>query len=110
MPLRVIREEKFDLVVLDVNMPGMDGYEVLSTIRAEELPTQVILLTARQQERDVLHGFQLGGRRLSCQAVQPAGTDCPHQETIEPGPQSGGVRGAVARRTLAEASIVELAA
>ena len=56
----MIREEAPDLVVLDVNMPGMDGYEVLSTIRAEELPTQVMLLTARQQEHDVLHGFQLG--------------------------------------------------
>jgi CheY-like chemotaxis protein len=58
--LRIIREEKTTLVVLDVNMPGIDGYEVLSAIRAEELPTQVILLTARQQERDVLRGFQLG--------------------------------------------------
>ena len=58
--LRIVREEKPDLVVLDVNMPGMDGYEVLSVIRAEELPTQVILLTARQQEHDVLRGFQLG--------------------------------------------------
>ncbi len=58
--LRLIREEKPHLVVLDVNMPGLDGYEVLSAIRAEDLPTQVMLLTARQQEHDVLYGFQLG--------------------------------------------------
>jgi len=41
-------------------MPGMDGYEVLSAIRAEQIPSQVMLLTARQQENDVLRGFQLG--------------------------------------------------
>jgi len=58
--LRLIREVTPHVVVLDVNMPEMDGFEVLSTIRAEGLPTQVVLLTARQQEHDVLRGFQLG--------------------------------------------------
>jgi two-component system, cell cycle response regulator DivK len=46
--------------VLDVNMPGMDGYEVLAAIRAENLPVRVMLLTARQQENDVIRGFTLG--------------------------------------------------
>ena len=46
--------------VLDVNMPGMDGYEVLSAVRAEEIPVRVLLLTARQQESDVIRGFTLG--------------------------------------------------
>jgi len=58
--LRLIRREKQQVVVLDVNMPGLDGYGVLSAVRAEKLPTQVILVTARQQEHDILHGFQLG--------------------------------------------------
>jgi two-component system response regulator AdeR len=58
--LRLIRGEKPHVVVLDVNMPGLDGYEVLSAIRAEKLPTLVMLVTARQQEHDVLRGFQLG--------------------------------------------------
>jgi CheY-like chemotaxis protein len=58
--LRLIHEVTPDVVVLDVNMPEMDGFEVLSAIRAEALPTQVVLLTARQQEHDVLRGFQLG--------------------------------------------------
>ena len=58
--LRLIREERPHLVVLDVNMPGMDGYAVLSAVRAEKLPTLVVLLTARQREEDVLRGFQLG--------------------------------------------------
>jgi CheY-like chemotaxis protein len=58
--LRLIRGERPHVVVLDVNMPDLDGYEVLSAIRAEKLPTLVVLVTARQQEHDVLRGFQLG--------------------------------------------------
>jgi CheY-like chemotaxis protein len=58
--LRLIRQQNPDVVVLDVNMPGLDGYEVLSRIREENLPTLVVLVTARQQEHDVLRGFQLG--------------------------------------------------
>jgi two-component system alkaline phosphatase synthesis response regulator PhoP len=41
-------------------MPGMDGYEVLAAMRAESLPVRVILLTARQQESDIVRGFTLG--------------------------------------------------
>jgi len=58
--LRLIRESKPHVAVLDVNMPGHDGYEVLSAVRAANLPVAVILLTARQREGDILRGFQLG--------------------------------------------------
>jgi DNA-binding response OmpR family regulator len=46
--------------VLDVNMPGMDGFEVLAAIRQAGLSLKIIMLTARQHERDVLRGFELG--------------------------------------------------
>jgi two-component system alkaline phosphatase synthesis response regulator PhoP len=55
-----IRELRPQAAVLDLNMPGMDGYHVLSAIRAESLPVKVVLLTARQQENDVIRGFTLG--------------------------------------------------
>ena len=58
--LQMIRDLKPQAAVLDVNMPGMDGYEVLSAIRDEEHPVRVLLLTARQQENDILRGFTLG--------------------------------------------------
>jgi CheY-like chemotaxis protein len=58
--LTLIRTEQPHVAVLDVNMPGMEGYEVLAAVRAENLPTRVILLTARQQEQDVLKAFDLG--------------------------------------------------
>jgi DNA-binding response OmpR family regulator len=38
----------------------MDGYEVLAAIRAENIPVRIMLLTARQQESDVIRGFTLG--------------------------------------------------
>lgn len=58
--LRLIRQTQPHVAVLDVNMPGLDGYEVLAAVRAENLPVAVILLTARQREGDILRGFQLG--------------------------------------------------
>jgi two-component system cell cycle response regulator DivK len=58
--LDAIRRDRPSAAVLDVNMPGMDGYEVLETVRAENLPVRILLLTARQQEQDILRGFTLG--------------------------------------------------
>ena len=58
--LRLIRETGASVAVLDVNMPGMDGFEVLSALRREGLPVKVVMLTARQQEQDVVRGFELG--------------------------------------------------
>jgi CheY-like chemotaxis protein len=58
--LQVIRTQRPDAAVLDVNMPEMDGYEVLAAVRRDGNPVRVMLLTARQQEGDVLRGFTLG--------------------------------------------------
>ena len=52
-------DKNIDLVILDVMMPKMDGWEVLETIRKySQVP--VIMLTAKAEERDELRGFQLG--------------------------------------------------
>lgn len=48
-----------DLVLLDINLPGMDGYDVLRAIRAHG-PTPVIFLTARSDEVDRIVGLELG--------------------------------------------------
>jgi DNA-binding response OmpR family regulator len=59
--LTLLTQEKFDLVVLDVMMPEMDGWEVLKYIRdAPELQSiRVILLTAKSTEKDRLIGKQI---------------------------------------------------
>jgi DNA-binding response OmpR family regulator len=58
--LEAARRWRPQAAILDVNMPGMDGYEVLAAMRAEGLPVRVMLLTARQQESDIVRGFTLG--------------------------------------------------
>jgi CheY-like chemotaxis protein len=58
--LKMIKEFRPPAAVLDVNIPGMDGFEVLAAIRQAGIPSKVIMLTARQHERDVLRGFALG--------------------------------------------------
>lgn len=58
--LSLIRSEHPHLAVLDVEMPGMDGFEVLAAVRAEKLPVKIILLTSCQQEKQILRGFNLG--------------------------------------------------
>ena len=55
----MIYEGQFDLVLLDVMMPGLDGYTVCSDIR-ENSDIPIIFLTARGQLDDVLHGYSLG--------------------------------------------------
>jgi DNA-binding response OmpR family regulator len=48
------------LVILDLMLPQMDGYEVLSRLRAAELQMPVLLLSARSQELDKVRGFRAG--------------------------------------------------
>ena len=69
--LERIRNRPPQAAVLDVNMPGMDGFEVLAAIRAEGLPVHVILLTARQQQNDVVRGFSLGADDYIIKPVRP---------------------------------------
>lgn len=57
--LEIFNSEKFHLVLLDVMLPGISGFEVLAEIRAvSDLP--VLMLTAMQQEADRLKGFDKG--------------------------------------------------
>ncbi|TLM99349.1 response regulator, partial [bacterium] len=57
--LKKFDEEKPDLVILDVMLPGMNGFEVCQHIRGTTL-TPVILLTARKEDEDIIHGLELG--------------------------------------------------
>lgn len=57
--LAAYHRERPDLLLLDVMLPGLSGFEVLQLVR-EEASTPVIILTARTYEADLLHGFRLG--------------------------------------------------
>jgi DNA-binding response OmpR family regulator len=60
--LRLVKELRPDLAVLDLMMPKLNGYEVIREIRRDEetKAIPVILLTARVQEADVARGFEAG--------------------------------------------------
>ena len=53
-------QERFDLVILDVGLPGIDGFEVLRRLRAQAERVPVLLLTARDAVDDRVHGLDLG--------------------------------------------------
>ena len=58
--LREAEKTPFDLIVLDVGLPGMDGFEVLRRMRAKNLSHRVLMLTARGEVTDRVTGLQLG--------------------------------------------------
>lgn len=60
--LQKVQDEHPDLVILDVMMPYMDGFEVLQTMRrnASTRDIPVIMLTAKSQDTDVFRGWQSG--------------------------------------------------
>lgn len=57
---RRARERVFDLILLDVMLPGRNGFEVCRELRDSHLSTPIILLTARAQEDDRVRGLDLG--------------------------------------------------
>ncbi len=58
--LRLARTEPYDLVVLDVMLPGLDGWEVMRRIRLDNKTVPVLFLTARDEVDDRVKGLELG--------------------------------------------------
>jgi two-component system, OmpR family, alkaline phosphatase synthesis response regulator PhoP len=58
--LALARSTLPDVIVLDLMLPGMDGYRVLKTLREDGIDTPVLILSARGEETDKVLGFHLG--------------------------------------------------
>lgn len=58
--LRELARSPSDLVVLDVGLPGIDGFEILRRIREDRISTRVLMLTARGELNDRVTGLKLG--------------------------------------------------
>ena len=50
----------FDLILLDIMLPGMDGFEICNRIRSEDPEQPIIMLTARNSDEDIIQGLTLG--------------------------------------------------
>jgi DNA-binding response OmpR family regulator len=57
---RRAREKRFDLILLDVMLPGKDGFEVCRELRRSGLRTPILMLTAKTQEAEKVLGLELG--------------------------------------------------
>ena len=57
---RLIQEHCPDLIVLDLMMPKMDGYELCRKVRSEGMAVPILMLTARSEEMDRVHGLDIG--------------------------------------------------
>ncbi|MFC9840369.1 response regulator transcription factor [Rhodococcus sp. NPDC127530] len=53
-------EDTFDVIVLDIMLPGLNGYELLRTLRAKEIWTPILMLTAKDGDYDQADAFELG--------------------------------------------------
>ena len=58
--LEEVGKGSFDLIVLDVRLPGIDGFELLGRLREQHLASRVLLLTGRSAVEDRITGLQLG--------------------------------------------------
>lgn len=58
--LDVARSGQFDAILLDVMLPGIDGYEIARRLRTEGNETPILMLTARDAEQDIIRGLDYG--------------------------------------------------
>ena len=60
-----------DLVILDIGLPGVDGYDIARALRREERSIPILMLTARADEIDRVVGFEVGADDYVCKPFSP---------------------------------------
>jgi DNA-binding response OmpR family regulator len=58
--IKAVSEQRFDVIVLDVMLPTLDGFEVTRRLRRSKISTPILLLTARDADRDIVQGLDSG--------------------------------------------------
>jgi DNA-binding response OmpR family regulator len=98
--LERLREERPDLIILDIMMPRMDGWEVLRQVREDQefMDVPVVVLTARTHNDDVIQGWQLGADEYITKPFSPIALVKMVQMVLERTPEE--------RRTRREREIV----
>ena len=58
--LRVLNKQTYDLILLDINMSGIDGFEVVQSVRQKGIKTPIIIVSGRKEDFDTLYGLDIG--------------------------------------------------
>lgn len=58
--LELLNQNKYDLILLDINMRGINGFEVIQRIRTKGLSTPVMVVSGRKEDQDALYGLEIG--------------------------------------------------
>ena len=58
--LNLAKAHQFDAIVLDIGLPGLDGFDLIQGLRGNGMITPVLVLTARDTEDDIIRGLELG--------------------------------------------------
>ena len=69
--IRFLEKQDYDLIVLDVNLPDGNGFDICREVKERRPDTAVIFLTANDTESDMLKGFELGADDYICKPFRP---------------------------------------
>jgi len=69
--LQLVRDLRPDVLLLDINLPGINGLQVASRLKAEQVATAVVLLTAYDDMEQVLHAMRSGGAAYCPKDIEP---------------------------------------
>ena len=58
--LEMTRHNRYELILMDVNMPGMDGFETIRQLRQRGVQTPIIIVSGRKEDYDTLYGLDIG--------------------------------------------------
>lgn len=58
--LEMIKKNTYDVILLDINMNGMDGFQVITTLRNNGIKTPIIVVSGRKEDYDTLYGLDIG--------------------------------------------------
>ena len=56
----MIKKNTYDVILLDINMNGMDGFQVITTLRNNGIKTPILVVSGRKEDYDTLYGLDIG--------------------------------------------------
>jgi len=71
MALKLLEENKYALMLLDINMPGINGYEVIERIRRKKINVPIIVVSGRKEDMDTLHALKIGADEYITKPFNP---------------------------------------